>query len=189
MRKDAPGASRTRAEAAIIDAATHVLTRDRSGSMTEIAREAGVGRATVHRYFPDRSALVTAIGQESLAATRDGLRRARVREGDVRDALQRVVEELLALGPRFGFLVNEVDVSTDPDFLAADRAAMRPVRVLLDRGRSDGSLRADLPVEWISATLEALIYTGWMTMEQNGAGLGETARMVLTSFLAGVGGP
>jgi AcrR family transcriptional regulator len=73
LRKDA---ERTRR--AILDAAGELLQADPEASHAEIARAAGVGRASVYRHFPERSDLVTALlGEmlgrlEVLAAAHDG---------------------------------------------------------------------------------------------------------------------
>ncbi|MEU1179064.1 helix-turn-helix domain-containing protein [Streptomyces sp. NPDC005820] len=47
---------------AILDAAITLLATDPTASLSEVAAAAGVGRTTVHRYFPERSDLLAAIG-------------------------------------------------------------------------------------------------------------------------------
>ena len=46
---------------AILDAASGILARDRSASMSAIATATGIGRATLHRHFPTRNDLISAI--------------------------------------------------------------------------------------------------------------------------------
>ncbi len=44
--------TRNRTERAILEAAVSVLARDRAATLPQIAQAAGVGRTTLHRYFP-----------------------------------------------------------------------------------------------------------------------------------------
>ncbi|MCC2314046.1 TetR/AcrR family transcriptional regulator [Cellulomonas xiejunii] len=68
-----------RNRAAVIAAAERVFaTQGLTAPLSEVAREAGVGRATVYRHFPDRNALAAALyghhldDAEALAAARAG---------------------------------------------------------------------------------------------------------------------
>ena len=48
-----------RTAAAILDAAAHVLSEHGSGAnLADVAAAAGVSRATLYRYYPDRDALL-----------------------------------------------------------------------------------------------------------------------------------
>ena len=43
-----------RTRRSLLDAAVFVLSKDSSASLSEVATTAGVGRTTLHRYFPTR---------------------------------------------------------------------------------------------------------------------------------------
>lgn len=60
-RKDA-----VRTRRAILDAAHELLARDPEVSHAEIARAAGVGRASVYRHFPERQDIVVALLDEMI---------------------------------------------------------------------------------------------------------------------------
>src|SRR5260370_13154456 len=58
---------RDRTTAGIIDSAAMVLAeRGEAASMEEIASSAGIGRATLYRYFPNREELLGAIAAASV---------------------------------------------------------------------------------------------------------------------------
>ena len=82
-----PGAERgprARTHRRLLAEAMALVQRGRIPSVPEVAAKARVSRATAYRYFPSRSALVTAVVGEALAPVRrfepgpsDGLRRVR----------------------------------------------------------------------------------------------------------------
>ena len=52
--------------AAILEAAARLLAEDGDASMADLAGAAGVGRATLYRYYPSREALLAALTAEAL---------------------------------------------------------------------------------------------------------------------------
>ena len=57
-----------RTKAAILDAAAHALSEHGGRtSMADVAAAAGVSRATLYRYYPDREALLGALASRALA--------------------------------------------------------------------------------------------------------------------------
>ena len=64
---------RARVSSAILEAAATVLAeRGEQASMADVAAAAGMARATVYRYFPNREALFEALGRLAV----DGVREA-----------------------------------------------------------------------------------------------------------------
>jgi AcrR family transcriptional regulator len=133
----------------LIAAARQAFTeRDRSASLEDIARRAGVGIGTLYRHFPTRAALIEAVyveEVEALAASADD-----VVDLDPWDALigwlhgfvgyiatkQALADELFAIADR------NADVFSN--CRAALHAAGEP---LLERAQEAGEVRADANIE------------------------------------------
>ena len=76
---------------AIIDAALEALASDPDASMAEIARRAGVVRATIYMHFPTREALLDAVMENAVAQVAEATRAAEPTLGEPEEALQRVL--------------------------------------------------------------------------------------------------
>ncbi|MBM9465375.1 TetR/AcrR family transcriptional regulator [Aeromicrobium sp. YIM 150415] len=143
---------------AIIEAATRLLAVDPDVSVNEIAREAGVGRITLYGHFDSRATLLREVTDRAIAQTEEALAQVDV-EGDPRQVLGRLVEETWHLAHRFGALVVAASQALSPEQVrrAHDEPAAR-VRALLERGRSIGEFRDDVPVEWQISVIQAILH-------------------------------
>ncbi|MFC4565451.1 TetR/AcrR family transcriptional regulator [Nocardiopsis mangrovi] len=146
-------------------AATVLAERGETVSMAEIAEAAGVGRATLYRYFPNREALLAGL----VHAAFDDLS-ARIADADlesvpVREGVARVARAFLTAGGNYTAVINLKHSRSGRAALPlpaeADRRLAQPVRALLRRGAADGTLRGDIPpdvqFEMLSALLERTI--------------------------------
>jgi TetR/AcrR family transcriptional regulator, mexCD-oprJ operon repressor len=148
-------ALRERVATAIVEAAAGVLAdRGDQASMSDVAAAAGVARATVYRYFPNRDALLEALGRLVLEDIGDRLEAARLDEVAVGDALERAVRAVVTMGD--GFVVVARDRARPANAAFDDRIAA-PVRDLLGRGQREGTLRDDVPAAWLAEALFGLV--------------------------------
>jgi AcrR family transcriptional regulator len=163
---DEPGAApesgtRARTRRAILDAAVRVLSQQSSASLAEVAAAAGVGRTTMHRYFPERADLLTGITNDLLEKIAAAAGRARPDAGPAMAAMERLCQAFFALGDGLMLTVNEPHLFTDPawtDESETDRTLMR----LVERGQAEGTIDPDLSPEWVQAVLWSLLYAAWM---------------------------
>ncbi|MFG3441641.1 TetR/AcrR family transcriptional regulator [Nonomuraea sp. NPDC047897] len=152
--------TRARTRRAILDAALSVLADNPTASLADIASAAGVGRTTIHRYFRERSDLLTALGAHLLEQVTMATERARLHEGTAVEALDRLCQELFELGDGFRFSYEHPQLATWADWdeeSEADRALVR----LIERGHADGTIDPRQPAQWVTATLWAMLYAAW----------------------------
>ncbi|MEU4157968.1 helix-turn-helix domain-containing protein [Actinoplanes sp. NPDC026670] len=167
-----PSGSRARTRQAILDAAIEVLARNPGASLGDVAEAADVGRTTLHRYFPERSDLITALRAEAFARVDGAGARARIEEGAGAAALVRLCQEYFDLGDVLSLLFREQVESEDG---ACDDGFDAMVR----RGHADGSIDPELPPVWVMNLMWSQLYAGWSYRSEHGASRHDTLRLVL----------
>jgi AcrR family transcriptional regulator len=146
---------RERVATAIVEAAAAVLAeRADTASMNEVASAAGVARATLYRYFPNREALLEAVGSVAVDEAARGLAAARLNEVAIAEAFTRAVRALVVVGNYFVVLARE---RARVDRAQFDRGIGGVLFALVQRGQALGEIRQDLPVEWLVETLIGVI--------------------------------
>src|SRR4051812_15070722 len=161
----ASGPPRRRADAErsiarILDAAVDALADEPEASMAEIARRAGVVRATIYVHFPTREALLEVVTHRAIAEVAEVIDAAEPHHGDPADALARVVGASWQRLGRFHALVaiNTAEHGHD-ELRQRHSAVLATLQPLIERGQADGSFRADVPAAWHLSMLMALMHT------------------------------
>lgn len=168
----------------ILDRAAAVLAEHGATvSMAEIAKAAGIGRATLYRHFPNREALLQAMAETAVEDLGDRLAEAHLGQVPVREAIARVCRAFVTTGGKYIALRYTGHKPADPD--AVDRRIGAPLRTLLQRGAEEGALRSDLTPELMAVFFSALIETGLTLAARIGAE--QAAAMVAALFLDGAG--
>lgn len=147
-----------RSIARILEAAVDALASDPDASMAEIARRAGVVRATIYVHFPTRESLIEAVTRRAVAEVTETIEAAEPGRGDAAEALRRVVSAAWRALGRFHALVA-INVRLPPAELhSRHEAVLAALEPLVERGRRDGSFRADVPAQWHLAMILALVH-------------------------------
>jgi AcrR family transcriptional regulator len=158
----------------------------RSVTMSQIAEETGIGRATLYKYFPDVEAILFAWHERQIAGHLEYLADVRDQAGDAGERLEAVLEA-------YALISHESHGHHDTElaaFLHRDRQIPRAeqqlramVRDLLTEGAETGDLRDDVaPDELASYCLHALAAAG--SLQSKAA-----VRRLVTVILAGLRPP
>jgi len=144
-----------RVATAILDGAARVLVLQGDGAnMNDVAAAAGVARATVYRYFPNREALLDELVHAAIDDVDARLAAARIDAVPVDDGVARAVRALLDVGDAFVLLVRQHQ-NTDAE--RYDRSLLRPLRELFERGQADGQVRRDIASARLADALLGLV--------------------------------
>jgi TetR/AcrR family transcriptional repressor of mexCD-oprJ operon len=158
-----PSQPRRRADAQrsverILDAAIDALASDPEASMAEIARQAGVVRATIYVHFPTRESLIDAVTERAISEVTRVIEAAEPDHGDAADALARVVATTWrALGRFHGLVAINTRLPQD-ELHRRHGPVLATLEPLIERGQRDGTFRTDVSAKWHLSMTLALVH-------------------------------
>jgi AcrR family transcriptional regulator len=135
------------------------LAGDPDASMAEIARRAGVVRATIYMHFPTRESLLDAVMEHAVGEVARATSEADPTHGEPKEALERVLRATWQKLSQFHALL-----AINTGRLSAKELHRRHLPVttlfvpLIERGQKKGVFRKDLPVAWHLAMLRAIAH-------------------------------
>ncbi len=136
----------------------------RSVTMSQIAAEAGIGRATLYKYFSDVEAILLAWHERQIAGHLHHLAQVRDRARDAGERLKAVLEAYAVLSREArGHHNSELAafLHRDEQVVRAQREVHEMIRDLIVEGAKRGELRGDVaPEELASYCLHALTAAG-----------------------------
>lgn len=150
----------------VLRSAAGLLMRKSAATMDEVARAAGISRATLNRQFAGREALVRALEDLGIAECEAAVGRAAIDDGPVADAVRRLVGELEPAAGLLAFLYSENQLfEGDEQNTGWARLDARLVG-LFRRGQEAGELRIDLSPVWLTESLYGLLVSAaWAISE------------------------
>ena len=154
--------------------------------MAEIAAKAGVGRATLYRHFPTREDLIRALALESLRQTDEATKQIPADRASAVQVLAEVFEAIVPLGDRFRFLSNEPAAFHDPEIKAAHDRQLDELAELVEAMKAEGSLDRAVPTAWVVATIDALVYAAWDTVDDGAVARRDAAKLAFRTIMRGL---
>jgi TetR/AcrR family transcriptional regulator, mexCD-oprJ operon repressor len=156
MSEPAPRqALQQRVAAAILDGAAQIFAlQGAQASMNDVAEAAGVARATVYRYFPNRETLLDELARAAVSDVDARLESARIDEVTPEEGIARAVRALVDVGDGFVLLTRE-RLRSDPEQF--ERRLTQPLRRLFERGQAGGDIRDEITSARLTESLIGLI--------------------------------
>jgi AcrR family transcriptional regulator len=173
----------------IIQQAIACLARNSNAGLKEIARAAGVGRATLYRYFRSRADLVVAIKLSAGDQLQRVIEPVMAEDLPAREKLVRIITRLVPLGSSlnvsayFDYPVKQGDPRVKALYLQHKKRSKQLCLAL----KKEGAVSWELPVSWLIASMDALVFEAWASVERGEIAPKQAPWLVLETFLSGHG--
>jgi len=169
---------------AILDAAALVLSaKGDSASMEDVASAAGVGRATIYRYFPSRDDLLSALAEVAIDDAHRRIVEADLERAPVPEALARIIRAVVACGIKFSVLTND---HSHVDRGRVESLIRDPIQAVFRRGQDEGIMRTDLTTDILVDLFGGLTKVALQIAGDDELGAEEASAVITSIFLNGV---
>lgn len=165
--------------------AASLLTRKATATMDEVARAAGISRATLHRHFAGRDALILALEALGIAECEAALNAARLDDGAATDVVRRLVREIEPAAGLIAFLYTENQLFEGEEQNEGWARIDAALAELFRRGQESGEFRIDLTPAWLTEALYGLIGAGAWAVTEGRVARNDFTHMIVELLLGG----
>ncbi|MEU3979963.1 helix-turn-helix domain-containing protein [Streptomyces sp. NPDC026672] len=169
----------------VLRSAAALLTRKSTATMDEVARAAGISRATLHRHFAGRDALVRALESLGIEECEAALDNARLDEGPAGEAVRRLVAAVEPSAALLAFLYTENQLFEGEGQNQGWTRIDERLTALFRRGRQSGEFRVDLSPAWLTEALYGLLASGAWAVAEGRVARQDFTHMVVELLLGG----
>lgn len=175
-----------KAKQALLMATASVLARNPGASLSEIARQAGIGRATLYRHFPSRDVLIRELAMEAIAAIDAVTADVTAQNLPTDQALLEFLRGVVPLGDRFHFLMIETSAYNDPTVKAAYDRQLNELDAFVGQLKQDGVIASELPNAWVTSVMDALIWAAWSAVNNGDLARNDVAMLTYRTLVKGL---
>ncbi len=173
----------------VLRSAAALLTRKSTATMDEVAKAAGISRATLHRHFAGRDALVRALEELGIAECERALEAARLDEGPAAQAVHRLIRAIEPAAGLLAFLYTENQLFEGEEQNAGWARIDERLTDLFRRGQANGEFRIDLTPAWLTEALYGLLASGAWAVTEGRVAPKDFTYMIAELLLGGVRRP
>ncbi|WP_461033091.1 TetR/AcrR family transcriptional regulator [Streptomyces mayteni] len=169
----------------VLRTAAALLSRKATATMDEVAQAAGISRATLHRHFAGRDALVRALEALAIAECEAALDAARLDEGPAAEAVRRLVGGIEPSAGLLAFLYTENQLFEGTgQHEGWDRMDAR-LNALFRRGQEGGEFRIDLSAVWLTEALYGLFASAAWAVSDGRVARNDFTHLIVELLLGG----
>ncbi len=161
------------------------LVANPGASTSGIAAAAGVSRATLHRVFGDREALVETVYGWLLDRCDQIFDEAGIDDGEIVPALDRLIEACYPLAQSYWLLTATPSLERVGGIGERLDGQDRRLEAFLARAQREGVFRPDLSPKWMSYSFSGQVMSAWYLVEDGYAGELEVPRLIREALFDG----
>lgn len=176
---------RQRTRSAIMNAAIAAWAKAFSTSLGDIADRADVSRSTLHRYFPDRQALVDAALVEAQAVIEREAEKALAGCRTAAEQLEALMRTGIDTGDAIVFLFSDPNRFTGN--AAWSESEDEDTLEIIVRAQAEGAVAADVTPAWVLGVFYSLIYVAAEAIGVDHLPRHRAADIAVRTFFHGVG--
>lgn len=177
----------------VLGAAQRVFNVDAGASLTTVAEAAGVSRATMHRHFASREALLVELGTRSLDQWEGRLDSVDAEgvaaSGDaaaIRAALEAMVLGYVDDSDDYGFALTDHVILANAALIERTHLLTDREAVLFAAAQKAGVLRDDVPLRWFGHAVYGQLVAGREAVRLGDIARRDVGHLVLSTLLTGV---
>ncbi len=173
-------------EERILEGAVRALSESLNATVDQIAAEARVGRATVFRHFESRAGLLKALASRAIAETDRVTRQATAQACTAADALRLATKAVVGAGESYRFLEAAAELRDEPEIVRAHERQMSELADLVRGAREEGFIRPDVPLAWVVASIDSLIWAASRAVGEGELGRVQAQDLVWDTIASGL---
>lgn len=171
---------------AILEAAFQTFSRQPTASLADVAKHAGVGRATLHRHFKSRELLMVALARTATEELDEAVDTATADAISHTDGLKKALGAMIPLADRQWFLAHE-PIDLDPEIAKSYKTGLDELATSIEEAKAEGTFRKDIPTVWIVETYENLVYAAWTMVRDGHATPDQASDLAWRTLTTGLG--
>ncbi len=176
-----------KSQAMILAAGMVLLSKNSEATLSDIAREAGVGRTTLYRLYDTKEQLIKAIAIHCLEVFDAATEHVESEAKSALHAFHLMFRAIFPLSAEMEFLMKLGNLEEDdPELVAIYRKQKEEIAQLVESAKAEGSLSKDRPTPWIVNLVEGLFYMSWITLNENPMEHDALADLAFHTFCHGV---
>lgn len=165
--------------------AASFLASNPHATTAQIAPALELSRATLHRYFGRREALVATVLERADEALLEATTRARLTDGEHLKALHRLIDELWDSAPYMTVLYEIHGGAEMNSQTSAWDEADRRIIAFFDAGKQAAVFVPDLTASWMAEALYSLVLAGEWSVREGRSAPRDAASFIHRLFTGG----
>lgn len=176
-----------RSRQALKDAGCELFMKNPSATLTDVAKHAGVGRATLYRHYESREQLIQELAQDSLEATEAALAPLYVQPLSNWEYLLGSLACIMPLADKYHFLLAVWEIASEnPRVVKIYNQQMEGLAAVVEGAKAEGVISPSLTTHWVAQLYDALLYVGWSCIRTGKMTMNDAISHAQRSLASGV---